>query len=409
MYRFEKYNDFKKNRRNNKHSQDIRSSTFSGIDQKKLSDLTISNISLNKINPAQKKSDFNINEESNLLLNHIDNKNLPINKLNKNVNEPECMTSIISQMNDCSTSPNKNSTDLTTSFIKNKNSNNYKKLFIDNILSNQTLPIFKDDIQYLNKSINSKSKNKSNCNSKNKHYKYPKNEINNTDKNFSNELMRNLLANKEFDHIVSSYDFETENNETKIHFRNLLYLVQELNSEKKYLIKEIKIKDELINKLEKKLLLTKNNEKDENFSNIELNKERINAWNTHFEGKFQQQKLFYEHIIEEYKNKLKALLDIHENNEKNLGNIKQKFNCANDKIENFKEELKNTTFMKSKLENLNEKYEKNNLEQQKKIEVLENNLRILVSIIKELYKKENIGYYPKIKKLMSNIGKISGK
>ena len=409
MNRFEKYNDFKKKRHKNKYSQDNYTNIFSGIDQKNFSDFTIPNASSNKINPIEAQPDYYINNENNLLSKNFNNKNFPINKDYINIKEPESMTSRISKINDYSTSPNKSSTNLTTSFIKNKDSNNYKKLFINNASSSQTLPVFKDDAKNLNKSINNEKKNKSNSSGKKNHYKFPKNDINNTDKNFSNELMRNLLDNQEFDHIINSYDFVSENNETKIHFRNLLYLVKELNSEKKYLIKEIKIKDELINKLEKKLLLNSNNKKDEHFSSIEVNKERINAWNTYFDGKLQQQKIFYENIIEEYRNKLKALLDIHENNEKNMVNIKQKYNFANSKIENFKDELKQTTFIKSKLENLNGKYEKINLEQQKKIELLENNLRIIISIIKELYKNENLGYYPKVNKLLSNISRISGK
>ena len=74
----------------------------------------------------------------------------------------------------------------------------------------------------------------------------------------------------------------------------------------------------------------------------------------------------------------------------------------------MKDELKDVAFKKAKLEDINEKYEVINIEQQKKIEDLENGLKVVLTLVKNLFKKENNTLYPMRTNLyydISNLGK----
>ena len=163
---------------------------------------------------------------------------------------------------------------------KNKKDNTKKK----NIIS--TNKNYSTDISYYNK------ENKKNISNRKKYYEKLSNSDKNKNKsvnkiqnysdncftenknimryNFSSDYIPN---NKELDHILSSYDFKSDNElgdiniSTKIHFRNLLSLVNELKAKNELLKKELRNKDNLISSLEK-MNLNKNKKGMKNDKNM---------------------------------------------------------------------------------------------------------------------------------------------
>ena len=286
-------------------------------------------------------------------------------------------------------------------FDKDKNLFNYKKNNnLNNFLSNSNL-----------------SKKKINNNNK---------KNNSLDKSNLNFTFDSQSLNKELDHILNSYDFKNINNDIneiniddksiKIHFRNLLYLVKELQAKNDLLKKEIRIKNNLISTLEnqmnnKKIRIAKNLNNSilqEYNDNILVDNNRLKSEILNLEKKLENQKIYYEDLINDYKVKLNEQKNKNNIMNNNLQNIENKYKFSNNKIIDMKDELKDVTLMKAKLQDINEKYGVINIEQQKKIENLENQLKVLLTLVKNLFNQENNILYPMRTKLfyeISNIGK----
>ena len=271
-------------------------------------------------------------------------------------------------------------------------------------------------INNLNNSNNNIYKNKINPNYK----KY--NSFKKANKQFSFD---SPILNKELDHILSSYDFKNINDyndisiddkSIKIHFRNLLYLVKELQAKNELLKKEIRNKNNLISTLEKQInkknKINKNNINDvilkEYNDDIILNNNILKSEILNLEKKLENQKIFYEDLVNDYKIKLDEEKNKNNLMDSNFKNIENKYKCSNNKIIDMKGELKDVTFMKAKLEDINNKYEIINSEQQKKIENLENHLKVVLTLVKNLFNEENNAIYPMRSNLLyglSNLGK----
>ena len=233
--------------------------------------------------------------------------------------------------------------------------------------------------------------------------------------------------NKEIEHLLSSYDFNNFNysyykdlipdeKSMKIHFRNLLYLVKELEAKNNLLTKELRNKNNLISSLENQLNNNKEIEKNninnkmlkEYNDNILLDNNKLKSEILNLENKLKQQKIHYEDIISDYENKLNEEKNKNDIMDNNLKNIENKYKNSNNKIFDMKDELKDVILKKAKLEDINEKHEVINIEQKKRIEELENQLKVLLTLIKDLFNKEKNVFYPMRIKLfydISNLGK----
>jgi hypothetical protein len=225
--------------------------------------------------------------------------------------------------------------------------------------------------------------------------------------------------NKELEHLLKSYDFVNINNEyneiddksIKIHFRSLLYLVKELSAKNEMLKKEIRNKNNLISSLEKQIynkqkISLNNSTKDLNSSNILLDNNILKSQVLDFENKLKQQKIFYEDIIRDYKNELDEIKNRNYMIENDRKKLENKFKNSNCEINDVKDELKEITFIKTKLEDDNEKYLLINKRQQEKIEMLENHLKIVLTYIKNLFNKENNILYPMSSKLFYDVSSL---
>ena len=276
----------------------------------------------------------------------------------------------------------------------------------------------------LNNSLNNlmSINNNFNKNKINKNYK-KFNSFNKSNKQFSFD---SPILNKELDHILSSYDFKNINNDyndinindksIKIHFRNLLYLVKELQAKNELLKKEIRNKNNLISTLEKQII-NKNGINKKNINNsmlkeynddIILDNNKLKSEILNLEKKLENQKIYYEDLVNDYKIKLNEEKNKNNLMDNNFKNIENKYKYSNNKIIDMKDELKDVAFKKAKLEDINEKYEVINIEQQKKIEDLENGLKVVLTLVKNLFKKENNTLYPMRTNLyydISNLGK----
>ena len=204
--------------------------------------------------------------------------------------------------------------------------------------------------------------------------------------------------NKELNHILSTYDFKDINDykdinvddkSIKIHFRNLLYLVKELSAKNDLLKKEIRNKNNLIYSLERQIKKNNNNNIDkknlnnimlkEYNDNILLDNSKLKSEIVNLDNKLKQQKIHYEDIINDYKIKLNEEKDKNNIMDNNFKKIENRYKNSNNKIIDIKDELKDVTLMKAKLEDMNEKYEVINSEQQKRIEELENQLKVVLT------------------------------
>ena len=260
-----------------------------------------------------------------------------------------------------------------------------------------------------------------------------KNQINKNYKKYDNFNKSNSKftfdspsLDKELDHILKSYDFSNINNDIndiniddksiKIHFRNLMYLVKELEAKNDLLKKEIRNKNILISSLEKKINNKKNNFKNdinntmlkEYNEEIILDNNKLKSEILNLEKKLENQKIHYDDLIKDYKAKLNEEKNRNNNMHNNIKNIENKYKSSNNKIIDMKDELKDVAFMKAKLEDMNEKYEIINTEQQTKIKNLENNLKVVLGMVKNLFNKENNLLYPMREKLFYEIS-ILGK
>ena len=300
------------------------------------------------------------------------------------------------------------------------NSNNKYNHFKENSSDNFNL---KKPYNNINENIlNYKKKNNYNSFIKNNRKKLEKRNLN------KSRLSESISLNKELDHLLSSFNFNNINNNyeeikvdddksIKIHFRNLLYLVKELNAKNDLLKKELRSKDNLISSLENQI---KNNNKGkgqksinniilkEYNDNVLLDNNKLKSEVLKLENKLKQQKIHYEDLLNDYKKRLNKEQNRNNVMDNNLKNIENKYKNSNTKIVDMKEELKDVTLMKAKLEDMNEKYEIINCGQQKRIEELENQLKVVLTLVKNLFSKENNVLFPMRTKLffdISNLGK----
>ena len=143
-------------------------------------------------------------------------------------------------------------------------------------------------------------------------------------------------------------------------------------------------------------------------SDIILDNHILKSEILNLEKKLENQKIYYDYLIKDYKNKLNEQKNRNNIMDNNFKKIENKYKSSNNKLNDIKDELKDVTFMKAKLQDINEKYEIINTEQQKKIENLENQLKVVLTLVKNLFNKENNKLYPMRTKLfydISNLGK----
>ena len=233
-----------------------------------------------------------------------------------------------------------------------------------------------------------------------------------------------IPENKEIEHLLSSYDFKNDNElgdiniPTKIHFRNLLSLVNELKAKNELLKKELRNKDNLISSLEKmnfkkgkRGISDKKNMNDiimsEYNNNILLDNEKLKSEVLNLNKELENQKIYYEDIINDYKKQLNEAKNKNNIFEGSYKDIEKRFSNSNEKIFNMEKELENAVLKKANLEEINRKYEIINTNQQKRIENLENQLNVVLTLVKDLFKKENDFLYPMRNKLFYEISNLN--
>ena len=297
-------------------------------------------------------------------------------------------------------------------FINNNLYNKEKKEKIrnKNVLKKYSEKLYNSDIN--NKKCEKKISNYSN--------NYFIENKNNMRYNFSSDF---IPTNKELNHILSSYDFKNDNElgdlniKTKVHFKNLLALVHELKAKNELLKKELRNRDDLISSYEK-MNLNKNNEEKikENRNaiiqnkynkNVLLDNQKLKSEVLKLNKELEDNKNYYEDIIDDFKNQL--------NEEKNKSNfyenkykeIEKRYIDSNENIFNMKQDLENTILREKNLEDINQKYEMITTNQQKRIEFLENQLKVVLTLIKDLFNKENNSLYPMRNKLFYDISTLN--
>ena len=80
---------------------------------------------------------------------------------------------------------------------------------------------------------------------------------------------------------------------------------------------------------------------------------------------------------------------------------------SNDRLVSMEDDLEEAILKKSKLEDINQKYEIININQQKRIENLENQLNVILTLVKGLFNKENELLYPMRTKLFYEISNLN--
>ena len=73
----------------------------------------------------------------------------------------------------------------------------------------------------------------------------------------------------------------------------------------------------------------------------------------------------------------------------------------------MEKDLENAILRAKNLEDINQKYEIISTNQQKRIEFLENHLKVILTLIKELFNKEKDSLYPMRSKLFYDISKLN--
>ena len=175
--------------------------------------------------------------------------------------------------------------------------------------------------------------------------------------------------------------------------------ISELTNTIQKLEKEIKTKDDIINTLEKKLysnseIIDNLNKKiiNERSDNTEVENSNMKRKIADLEKKIKDNTFMYEEIIKEYKNKLKGLNDEHDGNITQLNKLSEDFKklmSNHNGVNHQLEEKKNTVQeFKRKIDEqeINEKL------YSQKIEKLEDILRVLLQLIKNLFNEENDFY-----------------
>ena len=354
------------------------------------------------------------------------------NKLNKNVT-PSYISKIKRQINLKKTNDDK--IQITMSDIQEKNNKedsiNLKRTFANkkNYINNNFYKEEKRDDKK-NKSNKKKYSEKlynsdiSDKKSINKIYKYPINNFIENKKNIRHNIsLDSIPSNKELNHILSSYDFKNDNElgdlniKTKIHFKNLLTLVYELKAKNELLKKELRNRDDLISSYEKMNLNKSKNEKDEDNKNdlinnkfdreVLLDNQKLKAEILKLNKDLELQKINYDDIVYDFNNQLNESKN--ENNflENKYKEIEKKYIDSNEKILNMEKDLENANLRAKNLEDINQKYEIISTNQQKRIEFLENHLKVILTLIKELFNKEKDSLYPMRSKLFYDISKLN--
>ena len=87
--------------------------------------------------------------------------------------------------------------------------------------------------------------------------------------------------------------------------------------------------------------------------------------------------------------------------------MENKYKNSNNRISNMEDNLEEAIITKSKLEEINHKYEIINKNQQNRIEYLENQLNVVLNLVKGLFNKENQLLYPMRTKLFYEISNLN--
>ena len=300
-------------------------------------------------------------------------------------------------------------------FINNNLYNKEKKGKKEKIRNKNVLKKYSEKLY--NSDINNKKCEKKISNYSNNYFIENKN---NMRYNFSSDF---IPTNKELNHILSSYDFKNDNElgdlniKTKVHFKNLLALVHELKAKNELLKKELRNRDDLISSYEK-MNLNKNNEEKikENRNDIIQNKynknflldnQKLKSEVLKLNKELEDNKNYYEDIIDDFKKQLNE--EKNENNiyENKYKEIEKRYIDSNENIFNMKQDLENTILREKNLEDINQKYEMITTNQQKRIEFLENQLKVVLTLIKDLFNKENNSLYPMRNKLFYDISTLN--
>ena len=195
----------------------------------------------------------------------------------------------------------------------------------------------------------------------------------------------------------------------KINIKNLTKKISELTNVIQRLEKEIKNKDEIIDSLEKKLIsstqhidnLNKMIIKDRS-DNIQVENSNMKRKILDLEKKIKDNTFMYEEIIKEYKNKLSGLNNENDGNVNQLNKLSEDFQklVINHHDVNYELKAKN-----NKVEEFKKKFEKQESNEKlniKKIEQLEDTLKVLVNLIKNLFNEER-EFYPLRSQLLDQI------
>ena len=250
---------------------------------------------------------------------------------------------------------------------------------------------------------------------------FTENKNNNIRYNYSSDY---LPKEKELDHIISSYDFKNNNDtgdlniSTKIHFKNLLSLVKELKAKNDLLKKELRNKDNLISSLEKlKIKGNKKGNKGNNSMNdiimneynddILLDNQKLKSEILNLNKELDNQKIYYEDVIKDYQNQIFQERSKNNITEGNYKEIENRYKYSNNKIINIEKDLEEALIENEKLKDINQEYEIINTNQQKRIENLENQLSVILTLVKDLFNKENDLLYPMRNKLFYEISNLN--
>ena len=141
--------------------------------------------------------------------------------------------------------------------------------------------------------------------------------------------------------------------------------------------------------------------------NVLLDNQKLKSEVLKLNKELEDNKNYYEDIIDDFKNQL--------NEEKNKSNfyenkykeIEKRYIDSNENIFNMKQDLENTILREKNLEDINQKYEMISINQQKRIEFLENQLKVVLTLIKDLFNKENNSLYPMRNKLFYDISTLN--
>ena len=185
--------------------------------------------------------------------------------------------------------------------------------------------------------------------------------------------------------------------------------ISELTNTIQKLEKEIKNKDDIINTLEKKLysnseIIDNLNKKiiNERSENSQVENSNMKRKILDLEKKIKDNTFMYEEIIKEYKNKLSGLNNENDGNVNQLNKLSEDFQklVINHHDVNYELKAKN-----NKVEEFKKKFEKQESNEKlniKKIEQLEDTLKVLVNLIKNLFNEER-EFYPLRSQLLDQI------